>query len=118
MKLTLITVLTLTLASTCAMAQPVERFKKRDGVVDLVRGNGGVKFEIQSVRGQSQCTLEGAATFVDANRAAYTSEDMADTCVALLNFTGGKLKVTTKGCDSQCGLNAGGTMDGIYSAGR
>ena len=101
-----------------AHAQEVEHFKKRDAEVLLVRANGGVGFKMRSQRGQNTCELEGRAEFVTPTSAAYTSNDMSDACVAVMNFKDGKLTVTTKGCNGRCGLNAGGTIDGVYSAAR
>lgn len=104
------------LACGAAAAQDVERFQKRDAEVKLIRANGGIGFKMQSQRGQNTCEIEGRAEFVDATRAAYTSATPGDQCVALLNFKGKTLTVTTKGCDGYCGLNAAGTLDGNYAA--
>jgi hypothetical protein len=51
---------------------------------------------------------------IDAKSAAFTPEDKSDKCVAILNFAGGGLKVTSKDCDGYCGMNAEGSMDGAY----
>lgn len=42
----------------------------------------------------------------DATRAAYSSDDKANKCAAVLSFDGSILKVTTKDCDWFCGAGA------------
>ena len=89
-------------------------YSKDNSSVEVGQQGKVLKFSINSSVGQNTCNLEGSAEMTDATSAAYTSEDKSDTCVAILNFAGGALKVTTKGCDANCGLNAAGSMDGSY----
>lgn len=89
-------------------------YVKKNAGVDVKQQGKAVEFSISSSVGQNVCNLEGTAVMIDANRAAYTPEDKSDKCVAVLNFVGNGLKVTTKDCDEYCGLNAGGSMDGSY----
>lgn len=107
-------VLALALCSTIATAQSVS-YSKKNGSVEIISTSDKLAFSIASVVGQNRCELEGTAERIDADRFGYTSDDMADKCVALLNTRGGKLTVTTKGCESQCGSNAAGSMDGTYT---
>lgn len=113
---------TLILASACAntfaQAPTPTVYKKAGAAVAVQRGPKSVDFGINSIVGQDVCNLEGTAVLVDKERFAYTDDDPADKCVAVLNFAGGKLAVTTKGCASSCGLNAAGSMDGTYTLKR
>lgn len=102
------------LVTTNALADFSGEYGKKNSVVEVKQQGKAVKFSVNSSVGQNTCDLEGTATMIDATSAAYTPEDKSDICVALLNFSGGGLKVTTKGCDGYCGLNAGGSMDGSY----
>lgn len=109
-----VTTLALAFCCTIATAQPIS-YAKKNGSVDITRTGDKLVFSIASVVGQNRCELEGTAERIDADRFGYTSDDMDDKCVALLNTKGGKLAVTTKGCESQCGMNAAGSMDGTYT---
>ena len=78
-----------------------------------------LEFVINSSVGQNTCYIEGTAEMVDKTRAAYTnSTDPNDKCVVVFNFDPKEkamdLKVTTKACDGSCGMNAAGSMDGLY----
>lgn len=107
-------VLALALASTLASAQTAT-FTKRGAEVETNRTAAGLKFSITSTAGQNRCELEGTAEPVDKDRFAFTDNDPAERCVAVLNMTGGKLAVTTKGCAGYCGAGAGSSMDGTYT---
>ena len=100
-----------TACATAAHAEPKTVYSKKNGEVELTRNSDKAQFAIPSVAGQNRFELEGSATQIDENRFAYTSDD-ADKCVAVLNTTGGKLVVTTKSCESFCGMNAAGSTDG------
>jgi len=102
------------LVATNVFADVSGEYIKKNGVVELKQQGKTVEFSINSSVGQNVCNLEGTAVMINANRADYTPEDKSDKCVAVLNFSGSGLKVTTKGCDEYCGLNAGGSMDGSY----
>lgn len=107
------------LVAGTAGAQTAGTYTKKGGIVEVGKTSGqAVPFTIQSSVGQNTCTLEGTARLVDAARAAYTSDDPKDMCVAVLNFAGGGLKVTTKACASACGVGAEGSMDGAYTRKR
>lgn len=102
------------LVATNAFADFSGEYVKKNAGVDVTQQGEAVKFSINSSVGQDACNLEGAAVMIDAKSAAYTSDDKSDKCVAILNFAGSGLKVTTKDCDGYCGINAGGSMDGVY----
>lgn len=91
-------------------------YSKQNAVANASRNGASVEFSINSSVGQNGCNMDGVAQMIDDSRAAYTSGDGADKCVAVLNFSAGQLAVTTKGCEGYCGLNAAGSMDGIYKA--
>lgn len=102
------------LLATSAFADFSGEYIKKNAGVDVKQKGDSLKFSINSSVGQNSCNLEGAAVIIDVNSAAYTSADKSDKCVAILNFAGSGLKVTTKDCDGSCGVNAGGSMDGAY----
>jgi hypothetical protein len=102
------------LVATNAFADFSGEYVKKNGVVDVTQKGKTIEFSINSSVGQNVCNLEGTAVLIDKNRAAYTSNDKTDKCVAVLNFSNDGLKVTTKDCDGACGLNAAGSMDGAY----
>lgn len=89
-------------------------YAKKNAAVDVKQQGKAVNFFINSSVGQNACNLEGIAVMIDAKSAAYTPEDNSDKCVVLFNFVGNGLKVITKDCDGNCGLNAAGSMDGAY----
>lgn len=93
-------------------------YSKKNSVAEIKQQGNSVEFSINSSANQNVCELEGVAAMIDENRAAYTSGDGAEKCVAVLNFSGGQLVVTTKGCEGYCGLNAAGSMDGSYKASK
>ncbi len=115
MKLAITIAALLACVSAQAAEPGIQLYRKANGIAALQPQTGGASFEIQSSQGQAQCTLEGTARPIDAGRWAYTPDDKADQCVAVLNTRGGRLVVTTKGCESYCGLNAAGSMDGSYA---
>ena len=84
----------------------------------MTQNGGDIAFAINSSVDMHVCDMGGdeplIAKVVDGNRAAWTSEDKTETCVVLLTFTPTSVKVTTKDCDSYCGMNAVGSMDGVY----
>jgi len=94
-------------------------YQKQNGVVEVQQQGNQVAFSINSSVDMHACNLGEddqplVARMLDATRAAWTSEEMSDRCVVVLNFAGGQLKVTTKDCDSYCGMDAVGSMDGTY----
>src|SRR5574343_1082582 len=89
-------------------------YVKKNAVVDIKQQGSVVAFSINSSVGQNVCNLDGSALLIDANRAFFTPTEKTDMCVAALNFGGGSLKITTKDCGGYCGLNAAGSMDGVY----
>lgn len=102
------------LIATNAFADFSGEYLKRNAVVDIKQQGNKIQFSINSSMGQNVCNLEGTAVLMDANRANFTPEDKSDKCVAVLNFGGNGIKITTENCDDYCGLNAGGSMDGSY----
>ncbi len=102
------------LIATNAFADFSGEYVKKNGVVDVTQKDKMIQFSINSSVEQHACNLEGTAVLIDKNRAAYTSNDNTDKCVTVLTFSKNGLKVTTKDCDSYCGLNAAGSMDGAY----
>ena len=104
------------LAFVCipAFASVDGEYEKRDGVLSIKENKGGVSFSLNSSVEDHSCLIEGNARVVDAHRAAYTSEDPADQCVVVFSFVGGGVKVTTGSCGGYCGMNAEGSMDGVY----
>ncbi len=105
-------VLALALVSTLAAA---DTYTKRGAEAEIARAGDKVNFTIASTAGQARCELEGVAEAIDQNRYAWTDADPKDRCVAVLNLNGGKLAVTTKGCEGYCGVGAAGSMDGAYA---
>jgi hypothetical protein len=103
-----------TLCAGLAVADGTVEYAKKNAVVEVERQGKQVRFSINSSVGQHACSLDGTAIMMQANQAAYTSDDMTDRCVALLTFKSGSLTVTTKDCDGSCGMNAVGSMDGLY----
>lgn len=102
------------LVATNAFADFSGEYTKKNAAVDVKLQGRAVNFSINSSVGQNVCNLDGTAVMMDAKSAAYTPEDNSNKCVVLFDFSGGRLKVTTKDCDGYCGLNAGGSMDGSY----
>ena len=113
-KITRFLALTVAFIPVIALADVSGEYSKKNAVAELKQQGKAVEFSINSSVGQNICDLEGVAVMIDQNRAAYTPDDKSDICVAVLNFSGGQLKVTTKDCDNYCGLNAAGSMDGQY----
>lgn len=98
-------------------------YKKKNGVVVARLIDGDVYFIANSVVGMHPCNIgenddPKIAKLVDEHRAVWTSEDNEDKCVVLLNFSGNTLKVTTKDCHGYCGVDAAGSLDGIYTKKR
>lgn len=116
MKKSYICALSVAVVSVFSGTACADEYAKQNAVAEVSRNGASVEFSINSSAGQNACNMDGAAQMIDENRAAYTSGDGADKCVAVLNFAGGQLIVTTKGCESYCGLNAAGSMDGAYKA--
>lgn len=114
MKIKHFLALTVAIIPAIAFADVSGSYSKKNAVAELKQQGKAVEFSINSSVGQNICEIEGVAAMIDDNRAAFTPGDKSDKCVAVLNFTGGQLKVTTKDCDNYCGLNAAGSMDGQY----
>lgn len=102
------------LITSNAFADFSGEYVKKNAGVDVKQQGDAVNFSINSSVGQNACNLEGTAVMIDAKSAAYMPEDKSDKCVAILNFAGGGLKVTSKDCDGYCGMGAEGSMDGAY----
>lgn len=107
-------ILFLILATACAGAL-ADTYTKRGAEAEITRAGDKVNFSLVSAVGQNRCELEGTAEAVDKDRFAFTDGDPKERCVAVLNLSGGKLAVTTKGCASYCGAGAETSMDGSYS---
>ena len=111
----LIVVAVLALTGLGALAQSPTEYRKKNGVVEIgAPSSSAIPFSISSAVGQNACSVEGKAEIIDANRAGFTSNDLSDKCVVLLNFSGRSVQVTTKDCESSCGNGAAGSMDGLY----
>lgn len=106
--------LTIALLPCITLADIGGTYSKKNAVAELQKQGSSVEFLINSSVGQNTCELSGVATMIDKNRAAYTPLDKSDKCSAVLNFSGGHLKITTRDCEDYCGLNASGSMDGQY----
>ncbi|MBF0283721.1 MAG: pilin [Magnetococcales bacterium] len=101
-------------SGTSSAANMDGSYEKENGIIDIKTQGNIVRFSVNSSVDMHVCDIENAvAQMVDDHRAAWTPDDKSS-CVLLLNFTGGSVKVTTKDCASQCGMNAIGSMDGIY----
>jgi hypothetical protein len=110
----LIVAFTLATISLFVSAQEVEHYAKKDATVALLRMNdGALPFMLNSVVGQYACNIKGRAEFITPTRAAYAETD-GGKCVAVFNFKGRNLVITTKDCDGYCGLGAAGSLDGTY----
>lgn len=111
--------LLLALSSPAALAGVTGKYIKKGGALTVKETAQGIQFAFNTSVGTHTCSLgEDEPLFarpVDGSRAAWTSEDPADQCVVLLNFSNRAVQVTTKGCDSYCGMNAAGSMAGRYS---
>ncbi|WP_368930515.1 hypothetical protein [Achromobacter xylosoxidans] len=109
----------LALTSPAALAGVTGKYNKQGGELIVKESQQGVQFAFNSNVGAHACSLgEDEPLFarpIDGTRAAWTSEDPADQCVVLLHFSNRAVQVTTKGCDSYCGMNAAGSMAGKYS---
>ena len=114
------TLVALTIATACcATSAQTGVYRKAGGQAEIGSIAGrSVPFSLVATKGQARCELEGKAEMVDATRAAFTTQDRNDKCVAVLNFANSGLKVTTKGCESYCGAGAAGAMDGSYTPKR
>jgi hypothetical protein len=105
--------------SMCLGVDFTGEYENKYSLATVTQKGNSIKFSISSSFGQNSCDIEGIAKMVDKNRAAYTNPtDSEDNCVIVLNFNPGvegmALKITTKECDGYCGLNAAGSMDGLY----
>ena len=109
----------LALASPVALAGVTGKYIKQGGELIVKESQRGVQFAFNTNVGAHACSLGDDeplfARPIDGTRAAWTSEDPTDQCVVLLNFSNRTVQVTTKGCDSYCGMNAAGSMAGKYS---
>ncbi|PWV40960.1 hypothetical protein DDK21_12745 [Achromobacter xylosoxidans] len=109
----------LALASPVALAGVTGKYIKQGGELIVKESQRGVQFAFNTNVGAHACSLGDDeplfARPIDGTRAAWTSEDPTDQCVVLLNFSNRAVQVTTKGCDSYCGMNAAGSMAGKYS---
>jgi uncharacterized protein YecT (DUF1311 family) len=95
-------------------AGKMEYVKDHAGVT-IQRNPTTISFSINSVVGQNTCELEGNAVMTGKDRYYYLPGNDDKQCEALFVFDGDKkLQVSTTNCDSACGLNAAGSMDGDY----
>lgn len=93
---------------------------KNNGVLSLSSDNGSATFSINAYHGDSSgvCNLEGVAESVGTgsrqrNRWAYS--DPSSACVLVISeLSDGSINVTTRSCESYCGVSAVGSMDGEY----
>ena len=105
--------------SVAAFADVSGEFVKNNAGVEIKQQGDSISFSINSSVGDNVCNLNDddkplVAQMIDANRAVWSSNDRSNKCTVLFNFTSGHLKLTTKDCDSYCGMNAIGSMDGTY----
>lgn len=101
---------------TCAYAGTTNEYSKENGVASIKPMGQLMEFFINSSVDMHACEISGVATMIDANRAAYISDDSEEKCTVLLSLDRDLLKVTTRSCESYCGLSAQGSMDGLYKA--
>ena len=92
--------LLLALSSPAALAGVTGKYIKQGGELIVKESQQGVQFAFNTNMGAHTCSLgEDEALFarpIDGTRAAWTSEDQADQCVVLLNFSNRAVQVTTK----------------------
>lgn len=100
----------------CGYTEPKDvKFEKDNAILEMKTTKDGIEFLINSANEQSTCEVEGTATIIDDHRAAYTPKTNNDLCVILLDFkTESSVNVTTKDCSGYCGVQATGSMDGLY----
>lgn len=117
MKYLLLVVSVLLMISSVSAGDTVTgQYKKKGGEVNVqMLPDNKLKFWINTVVGMHPCNVgedgNAIAVFVDGNRAAFTDDQ---NCTVVLRFEKNKLKITTKDCDSYCGMQAIGSMDGTY----
>lgn len=97
-----------------AYAETANEYSKDNAIASIKASGQAVEFSINSSVDMHVCEISGTAVMVDAQRAAYTSSDPEDKCTVLLGLDGDMLKVTTRSCESYCGLSAQGSLDGLY----
>ena len=106
------------LSSQFALADYSGEYVKKNAGFTIKQEGQRIAFSANSVVGTSPCNLGEDeplnAQLLDKTRAAWTPEDNNDTCMVVMNFSGGGLKVTTKDCDAYCGMEAVGSLDGMY----
>lgn len=97
-----------------AYANTPSEYSKDNAVISIKGSGDAVAFSINSSVDMHACEISELATIIDDSRALYTSSDPEEKCTVLLTIGEDTLKVTTKSCDSYCGQNAIGSMDGLY----
>jgi hypothetical protein len=91
------------------------KYTKEEGSADLEVSDGQLMFSIRTNMGPSSCDLSGTARWSDRTTAKYASADTSDACTVTFKFIEGQLDVETSECNERCGMQAAGTMDGLYS---
>lgn len=116
MKKTTVTLLFM-LVTTAASAT---EYSKPDAGLSLTPNGENMAFSINSSYGDTSgvCNIEGVAQSVPAGKGQkhrWSWSDSNSQCVAVISEDkNGKMHVSTKGCDGYCGMNAVGSMDGVY----
>ena len=111
--------LLLAIAGAASAGSVTGAYSKTNGEILIAQDGGQAAFYINSVVDMHPCQVGSdeepeVANIVDEHRAVWTSEDAEDRCVILLTFSPSMVTVKTKDCDSYCGMNAIGSMDGSY----
>lgn len=96
-------------------------YKKRNGALSIFSEGNHQTFNLNSSHGDSSgvCEISGEITPVAAKkgqRSRWIYSDQSSMCVAVITELGnGSMQVTTKDCDTYCGISEAGSMDGRYN---
>ncbi|MFM2408896.1 MAG: hypothetical protein RL358_1638 [Pseudomonadota bacterium] len=106
------------IAATNAITDFSGTYVKENAEIEVKQTGQIVNFSINSVVGQNSCNLEGRAVVMGSLStsfsAASSTDDKSNKCIARFDLASSGLTVITKDCDGYCGMNAEGSMDGLY----
>lgn len=101
-------------AEAAAATGPAVEYESPTGVLTVTPAGDVLRFQINASRDTHACELEGQARLA-GSVAQYGPKSASDACEATMRFEAdGSVRVVTKSCEGQCGLNAAGAMDGLY----
>lgn len=101
-------------AEATAATGPAVEYESPTGVLTLTPAGDVLRFQINASRDAHACELEGQAMLA-GSVAQYGPKSASNACEATMRFEAdGSVRVVTKSCEGQCGLNAAGAMDGLY----